>query len=847
MTPFVYRAFLAVTFSLVCFAATADEKTKPAGSALTDPEKIKFYQTQVKPILTAHCVKCHGGKPKVKGKFWITGRDAVIEGGETGPAVNLENPEKSLLLEAINYEELEMPPKAKLPQAQIDILTKWVKMGLPWTPGEKADRSAAAKKHTPPKVNKETMSHWAFQPVKRPALPKVKQANWVTKDLDAFILAKLEAAGLTPAKPVDKVALLRRAYYDLTGLPPSPRIVDAFLADKSPDAYAKVVDRLLASPQYGEKWGRHWLDLVHYAETNSFERDNPKPEAWRYRDYVIKSFNDDKPYDRFITEQLAGDELDEVTAESIIATGYYRLGLWDDESANPKLARFDELDDYVATTSNVMMGLTANCGRCHDHKLDPFPQTDYYSMVAIFRGVRSFQNNGRKGFVAGNYLTDISSTISPELKKKYEAAIAEGDKRMGDLNKQISAIEKAAGEKLTGGAKDDFAYESYRLPVLREHVGKVISPADLKKYEGLVGEKKKILNLKSIVRAKALSAKGTLNPPQTHVLIRGTPAAPAAKVDPSYPSVLGWPKPVIPTPKAGAKSSGRRKAFAAWLTNGKNQLTARVMINRIWQHHFGRGIVRSSSNFGLQGVRPTHPLLLDYLADEFVKKRWSMKAMHRMMMLSSTYRMSSRASAGTLKKDPVNDLFSRFDMRRLSAEEIRDSILSLSGRLNLKMGGPSIRPTIPREVLAGQSRPGSGWRPSSAEEQARRSIYVFIKRSVILPIFEQFDVADVDSSCPVRFVTTQPTQALGMLNSKFTNDQAKLLANRLKMAAGDDVSKQVAMALQLAMSRPAKAAEVDRGVKLIKSLQADDGASADDALKIFCLLTLNLNEFMYLD
>ena len=599
---------------------------------------------------------------------------------------------------------------------------------------------------------------WSFRPVTRPALPVVKRSDWARNPIDAFILARLEADGLAPAPPAGKVALLRRAFYDLTGLPPTPADAEAYLADDSPHAFRRLVDRLLSSPQYGERWARHWLDLVRFAETNSFERDTVKPFAWRYRDYVIRALNDDKPYDQFIREQLAGDELDDVTADSIIATGFYRLGAWDDEPTDRLQARYDELDDIVTTTSQVFLGLTVNCARCHDHKLDPIPQKDYYRLLAFFHGVRPYGKSKKAD--EGSILTPI-----PNAKDAWALSVKESGPQA----------------------------------------------------------------------------------PETFVLIRGNAHSKGKRVEPGFPTVLGAPDPVITRPATNPNSSGRRLALADWIVSATNPLTARVMVNRIWQYHFGRGIVRSPNNFGNVGDRPTHPKLLDWLASEFVARGWRLKAMHRLIMNSNAYRMASTGDAGNLERDPENNGFWRMDMRRLAAEEIRDSILAVNGRLNPKMGGPGVYPIIPASVLAGQSVPGAGWGKSPADERSRRSIYIHAKRSLITPILASFDAADTDSTCPVRFATTQATQALSMLNSAFINEAAAGLAQRLRNEAGDEPRRQVATALRLALSRQPVEREVERGVKLIASLQTENGMSAEQALNQFCLVVLNLNEFIYLD
>jgi hypothetical protein len=498
------------------------------------------------------------------------------------------------------------------------------------------------------------------------------------------------------------------------------------------------------------------LDLVRFAETNSFERDSVKPHAWRYRDYVIRSFNEDKPYDQFVREQLAGDEFDPPTTDSIIATGFYRLGLWDDEPADRLLAKFDGLDDIVTTTGQVFLGLTVNCGRCHDHKIDPITQEDYYSLVAFFHN------------------------ITP-------------------MSKQGPTIER---------------------PIL------VDGQADAK--------------------ALAVSDHGP-RAPETFVLLRGNPRSVGERVEPAFPVVLDSRRPEIPAAAPEDATSGRRMVLANWIASPDNRMTSRVMVNRIWQHHFGRGIVRSANNFGKNGSPPTHPELLDWLGEQFVACGWRMKAMHRLIMNSSTYRMSSQMDPVALAKDPTNDLFWRFDMRRLTAEEVRDSIHAVNGRLNGKMYGPGIYPEISKEVLAGQSRPGSGWGKSSAEEQARRSIYIHVKRSLLTPLLEAFDLPDPDSSCEARFVTTQPSQALALLNGEFLNRQAAAFAERLRREAGEEPASQVRRALELALCREPDPASVERGLRLIETLQTDEGVSADKALEYYCLMVFNLNEFMYLD
>jgi hypothetical protein len=714
---------------------------------------IEFFEKKVRPLFAENCYPCHG-EEKQKNHLRLDSPAAIRTGGDGGAIITPEHPENSRIILAVGYrdEDLKMPPKKQLSAGQVADLTEWVKLGAPM-PAEESAGTIASKKEF--QITDRDRAHWAFQPLKKPATPSVKQTRWAANPLDYFILARLEADGFAPNPPATKSELIRRAYYDLTGLPPSPSEVEAFLGDSKPGAWERLVDRLLESPRYGEKWGRHWLDLVRFAESNSYERDGDKPNAWRYRDYVIRAFNDDKPYDRFIREQLAGDEFAKPEADAIIATGFYRLGIWDDEPADRDLARYDGLDDIVATTGQVFLGLTVDCARCHNHKLDPIPQKDYYRMLSFFQNIQHYRNGG---------------------------------------------------------------------------------PTDEVTINGAAGTN----------QALAVTENGSIAP-DTFVLVRGNPQVKGEKVEPAFLEVLGAPPPQIPLPALDAKTSGRRTALANWITSPTNQLTARVMANRIWEHHFGRGLVRSPNNFGLQGDRPTHPELLDWLACEFIAQGWRTKPIHRLIMTSSAYQMSSQARDEALRRDPANDHFWRFNQRRLTAEEIRDTILADSGALNVKMYGPGIFVDIPKEVTAGQSRPGNGWGQSPPEEQARRSVYIKVKRSLLTPLLESFDLAETDRSTPVRFNTVQPTQALGMMNGDFLNHQAEVLAARLRREAGDNLRDQVRLGLYLVTSRPPTNPEIKRSLALIAELLKEDHVAREVALKYFCLMALNLNEMIYLD
>jgi len=934
------------------------------------------FSRDIQPLLAKRCFSCHGPDTHEGGLRLdqAAGATAALDSGER--AIVPGKVAESAILARITSSDpdIRMPPEGpRLSATQVDAIKRWIDEGAEWK------------------------EHWAFRPLVRPAVPVVGDGGQPPSNpIDAFVLNGLERRGLPAPSQADRRALLRRVTYDVTGLPPTERELRDFLADESPQAWEKVVDRLLASPHYGEQWARHWLDLVRYADTNSFERDGPKPHAWRYRDYVIRSLNDDKPYDQFVVEQLAGDELPEPTNDAFIATGYYRLGVWDDEPADREQFRYDWLDDIVATTGQVFLGLTVNCARCHDHKIDPIPQRDYYSLLSFFDSITPMGNGG-------DQIERLLFKDDAE-RQAYEEKVADLNRRRNEAQRQVTEIEKRfreAWEPLfeaaaVGGDLDELEFRFYRdswqalpafdelkpedtgtvpgqlfdiavAPSLRpDNFGYVFTgvlkvPEDgdysfsldsddgsrltidghvVAEYDGIHGEGKpktatvalkagrlpirldyfqgqhgkglavawsgpgftartladsparrkgtgKEFNLTEAIRLdgeRLLGADGKKDydekvklleaakkeqvpvdkalvvtergptPAETFVLYRGNPHAekkPENSVGPAFPAILRAREPVIPTPAADAKTSGRRTALARWLVSPDNPLPARVMVNRIWQHHFGRGIVRSASNFGMMGDPPTHPELLDWLATELVAGGWRLKSLHKLILMSQAYRAASTGNAEAFALDPLNDSFWRFDMRRLSAEELRDSIHVASGGFNPKMFGPGVYPAIPKEVMAGQSRPGQGWGTSSPEEQARRSIYAHVKRSLITPILADFDLADTDTTCPVRFTTTQPTQALGMMNGEFLQQQARVFAERVRREAGGpdaaDVPAQVRRALEIGLVRPATDAEVAKGVALIDRLDDADGVSPSRALELFCLMVLNLNEFAYLD
>jgi hypothetical protein len=815
---------------------------KPAFSK----DQVSYFQDKVAPVLKDNCMKCHGDKPaKLSGGLDLRTRSSLLKGGDTGTAAVPGKSKESLLVLAIQHgkEGYEMPPNGKMKDDQIAILVKWVDDGLAF-PTELMGADNSTTPPAKPKITDEQRRYWAYQPVVRPEVPK-----FAPHPVDAFLLAKLNEKKLTPVGVAEKRTLIRRAYYDLTGLPPSPAEIEAFVKDTDPAAWPKVIDKLLASEHYGEKWGKHWLDVVRYAETNGYERDGPKPNAYRYRDYVIRSFNADKPYTLFLKEQIAGDEMTRTDdAAEIIATGFYRLGLWDDEPADRVQAEAEGFDDLVTIAGQGVLGMTMNCARCHDHKGDPILQTDYYKLVAFFRDIRPY--SGDRNVRSASNMTDIT----PAAKRKlYEGDLAIRQGEIAALLEKMRLLEDAAIKKMP--PEDQLAVDDGKRDQILPKVPNFLSPADKKQYAAWKRELDSLRNKPFPAQELALSVNNSLtNPPATFLNIRGNPHSLGSEVKPGFPEIFGLPDPTIPPPAKDKKSSGRRTVLANWLISDANPMTARVMMNRLWLHHFGQGLVPSPNDFGKLGFQPTHPELLNWLADEFMhpsdakENSWTLKRMHKLVMTSAAYQRSSHSNLGNAKTDPANTWLWRFNMRRMNAEEVRDSILATSGALNLQMYGPSVYPKIPKEVLAGQSVPGQGWayNPAKPDEGNRRSVYIHVKRSLQVPILANNDQADSDNSCPVRYTTTVPTQALGMLNGEFTNEQAEKLAQRMSEGGGE-LEAYVTKGIRLTTGRVPEKAEVEKDIAFIRSMMAKHNLSSDAALAQYALMLLNANEFVYLD
>ena len=717
----------------------------------------------------------------------------------------------------------------------------------------------------------EQRSYWSFQRVVRPALPAVGQERWIRNAIDAFVLARLEAEGIPVSPPADRITLLRRASFDLIGLPPPPEDVTAFLNDHSPRAFQKVIDRLLASPQYGERWGRHWLDVARYAESEGFKLDLTRPNAWRYRDYVVEAFNRDKPYDEFIREQIAGDELRPRDAEARNATAFNRH-FPDETQISILLRRQEILNDITDTVGAAFLGLTVGCARCHDHKYDPILQADYYRLQAFFSNIRTDDEiplwtderirAHRRKQAAWNEATrlireEIEAILAPVRSKNFENQVTKFPENVQ------TAFLKPDSERTTL-ERWLWHKEQWRLNPDEERLAKMLKGENKGRYEVLKAELKKHddLYVPDPPVGTGIREMGN-DPPPTHVLKGGVMGAELEEVQPGFLAVLE-PEPVPIAPPPGHKSSGRRTALAHWLASPKNPLTARVMVNRIWAYHFGRGIVGTPGDFGATGDPPSHPQLLDWLAVEFVRSGWSVKHIHRLIMESNTYQQASLYRESANHADPFNDLRWRFAPRRLEAEVIRDTSLAVAGLLNRETGGPSVFPDLPDNAPV----PAGGWEGSQdGADQNRRSIYVFVRRNSQYPMLEVFDMPDTLSSCARRITSTTAPQALTLLNSKLRLAWAQAFAGRVIDLAGDSVNAQIDAAYRLAYSRPIDAKGKDLALSFLQRHReiVAERASSDEKLALprpmpegyspvdgaalvdFCHMLMTSSEFIYLN
>jgi hypothetical protein len=874
-------------------------------------EDVQQFEKKVRPMLAARCGECHGAK-KTSGFSVDTMQSVVAGGNKYGRAVVEGHPEQSPLIKLVRGELTpRMPLGQTLPAADIAALETWIQ-----------ELKAGASQQSP-------LSSWPFQKLMKHDPPAVENAAWVRNPIDAFVLRKLEQAHLSPAPPASKRTLARRLYFDLVGLPPSPEEMKTFLDDPAENSYERLVDKLLADPRYGERWGRFWLDLVRFAESNGLEGDPALGDdtglgnAWRYRDWVVDAFNSDMPYDRFLTLQIAGGDEHSKTGtkykpamRGYVPTGFLRVGPW---SLYDNLVSVENrqtyLDEITGTTASVFLGLTLGCARCHDHKYDPIPSKDYYRFQAFFNTVQT---------------QDIEVPFeSPELQRKSEAKIKEYTERLktGPEKRELAGLEKELRQKLiekkmAQAHKRELDVEDLRLEFRRKpqkvftaeeqaqhaelledaqrikdpeqaqaleefekprlqrlaeaYANRVVDP--LSRFEQLTmadvrkelprGERSKYFTASEQQRYNelsdkiqvldrrlrrwrpiALTAVNVPGPPTgpdiapTRVLIRGDVYRPGEIVQPGFPSAAtgnSEPAPLEKDRFGQFLTRGRRITLAHWIASPDNPLTARVMVNRIWQDHFGRGIVASPNNFGKNGDRPTHPELLDWLALKFIQEKWSVKAIHRLIVTSSAYRQSAdNLPFKDTKIDPDNTLLWHFNRRRLEAEAVRDTLLFLSGRLNPERGGPSVFPALPEEVsdmAASVQFGGLMWEPNEQEKDGRRrSVYTFQRRSLPLPMMAAFDAPVLNESCERRNVTTTPLQALTMMNGNLVNEEAAHLAARVEKEAGSSRAAQISRVFEIALNRRPTVAEQQHF------------ANFDGPLEGICRILLNSNELFFLE
>jgi mono/diheme cytochrome c family protein len=837
--------------TIVISLAAAIPLAQPRPASAQDEEE---RARQVYQLFKTNCFECHG--ETAKGGLDLRTHATLLKGSENGRVVVPHEPDKSLLYQLVTHvEESPMPrKKPKLAADDLELIRKWIEDGASL---ESVEEAVSDEKKSPDALAKseeraitaEERQYWAFQPPKRGAIPPVASARWRRNPIDAFLFSTFTARGLTPAAAADKRTRVRRAYLDLLGLPPSPEEVDAFVNDAAPDAWPKLVDRLLASPHYGERWARYWLDLVRYADSGGFEFDVDRAESWRYRDYVVKAFNTDKPYSQFVREQLAGDEYTPVTDDAMMATGFLRMG---PNLGGGERGRQDALDDLVMTTSLTFMGMTVSCARCHNHKFDPIPQKDYYRIQAVFfstRGVDfplvpAHEVDAHKAETARieellRPLRQEKRTLeAPYLKQLVDREIAVLPDYLQRAWRTPPA-ERTEGQRLNAAqVEKTLQNDSLRAKITEKDMLPLMTETERQKHQVLVDKIAELERQKPKPYATALAiAESGREARPSYFLHRGSPDAKGSAVSPGVLSVAAINEPEFPPPPPDAKSAYRRRAFAEWLVSPNNPLTARVVVNRIWQHHFGEGIVRTPSNFGKVGEKPSHPELLDWLALEFVERGWSIKAMHRLMMTSEAYQMASRDVPENVDIDPENRSFWRMPRVRLEGEAIRDEILAVAGTLDRTIGGPNVFPYIDPDLFEKSSKRDWPGKPDDDPSTWRRSLYVFSKRSIRYPLFETFDQPNLVNSVDRRNRSTVAPQALILMNNAGILIQAEKFAQRVAREAGSDPVAQVRRAFQLALGRPPDSDELRRSTDYV--------ASGPRGLAEFCHLLFNLNEFVY--
>jgi len=790
---------------------TAEARAKPPTA-----QEIEFFETNVRPVLFEKCFSCHSEKSQ-QGELRLDGRAAILKGGGNGAAIVLGDPDKSLLIKAVRYTSaLKMPPTGKLKPVEIAALTDWVKMGAPWPDGKPVPQAKAA----PGAASvKSSAQHWSFRPVKKNAPPKVKNKAWVKSPIDNFILARLEAKGLAPAPPADRRTLIRRATLDLTGLPPTIEEITAFAQDRSPDAFAKVVDRLLASPAYGERWGRHWLDVARYADTKGyvFTEDAVYHNAYTYRDWVIRAFNEDLPYDQFLIQQIAADKLplgDD--KRSLAALGFLTVGrrfLNDPVFIN---------DDRIDVTTRGLMGLTVACARCHNHKFDPITAKDYYALYGVF---------------ASSSEPNPPPAISPRaISEPFE----QYNTKVREAQANFDGLVRAQVRKLRGRVEKTPAEIPQDVKVVLQSIRPEVLPnaGQLAKLSPqFEAEAQKTLptlrtRIEELAKSKpptpefAMALTDNAQPFDPYVFIRGNPGNHGESVPRRFITCIAGEQ------AQPFKNGSGRLELAQAIADKNNPLTARVMVNRVWLYHFGNGLVRTPGDFGIRGELPTHPELLDWLAATFIENGWSVKKLHRLMLLSSAYQQSSLGTPKGSSVDPENRLLSHQNRQRLDLEALRDSVLFVSGQLEKKMGGPAVEIT-------------------TAPYAPRRTVYGFIDRQNLQGLYRTFDFASPDVSNVQRYRTTVPQQALYMMNSPFLVEQAKALSKRTEIAATQANTAKIQAAYRIVFGRAPVPEEVAFGLQFLRGAEQIRPASAGQPglspLEEYCQALLMTNEFSFVD
>jgi hypothetical protein len=760
-----------------CLAAVLWFVCLPARAA--DSTGNDFFEKKIRPVLIEHCYQCHSASSKeVKGGLKLDTREATLKGGESGRSIIPGKPEESLLIQALKHDGLEMPPKTKLADGIIADFEEWIRMGAP----DPRRGNTVGKKISVVEARK----HWAFQPPKITPPPALKNPAWAKNEVDKYILAKLEEKQLTPAVDADKPTLLKRLHYDLIGLPPTPEEIDEFVMDNSPSAVQTVVDKLLASPHFGERWGRHWLDVARYGESTGKERNIVYPYAWRYRDYVIDSFNEDKPYDKFIREQISGDLLPAKSAaernELTIATGFLAIGPKGLNERNPEQFAMDVVDEQIDVSTRAIMGVSVACARCHDHKFDPFPQADYYAMAGIFRSTEVLsgvkRGNNKTGY-DGQYAQLASADSGP-------APLADRQKLMQlerDLAQAKAALRRAADDPAPAKGKGKKTAKGKKK-------GKGVSPEE-RQVAQIQRQIDVLKSPKDDAAEPCMAVRDANKVTDCRILNRGEVNEPGESIPRGYVRILTTFK----SPDVNPNQSGRLQ-LAQWFTEKQNPLTARVMVNRVWYHLFGTGLVETIDNFGALSEQPSHPELLDYMAVKFMEHGWSVKKMIRGIVLSRTYQLSSQHLPANYEIDPDNRLVWRMSRRRLSAESIRDGMLAISGALETE------RPYASPALELGRGEVGRRLNLAPLRKQSQsRSVYLPLVRGVVPEMLSVFDVADPELPTAQRDVTTVATQALFLMNADFVREQARGVSARL-LEEDNSESDQIEQAYLLILNRP---------------------------------------------